>query len=116
MSSVACVVISPDGKTFASNSSGNCSKLWNLDTGELIRTFSGHSVAVYCVAINPNGKILASGSYDRTIKLWNLETGQMKQPCKFSVLDREDWEDDRIQKVSKLYSSSKTSDQASEVN
>jgi len=34
----------------------------------------------------------------------------------FSVLDGEDWEDDRIQKVSKLYSSSKTSDQASEVN
>jgi len=34
----------------------------------------------------------------------------------FSALDGEDWEDDRIQKVSKLYSSSKTSDQASEVN
>ncbi|WP_228049960.1 serine/threonine protein kinase [Tychonema sp. LEGE 06208] len=76
MPSVDCVVISPDGKTFASNSSGNCSKLWNLHTGKLIRTFSGHSVAVYCVAINPNGTILASGSYDRQIKLWNLETGQ----------------------------------------
>ncbi|MEG5024204.1 WD40 domain-containing protein [Microcoleus sp. AT8-B5] len=76
MPSVDCVVISPDGKTFASNSSGNCSKLWNLHTGEVIRTFSGHSVAVYCVAINPHGKILATGSYDRTIKLWNLETGQ----------------------------------------
>jgi WD40 repeat protein len=76
MSSVDCVVISPDGKTFASNSSGNCSKLWNLHTGELIRTFSGHSGAVYCVGINPHGKILASGSYDKQIKLWNLETGQ----------------------------------------
>ncbi|MEG4421937.1 serine/threonine protein kinase [Microcoleus sp. LAD1_D5] len=76
MPSVDCVVISPDGKTFASNSSGNCSKLWNIHTGELIRTFYGHSGAVNCVAINPNGKILASGSYDRTIKLWNLETGQ----------------------------------------
>ncbi|MEG5014625.1 MULTISPECIES: serine/threonine protein kinase [unclassified Microcoleus] len=76
MSSVDCVVISPDGKTFASNSSGNCSKLWNLHTGELIRTFSADSGAVYCVAINPNGTILASGSSDQQIKLWNLETGQ----------------------------------------
>ncbi|MEG4046387.1 serine/threonine protein kinase [Microcoleus sp. Pol17_C1] len=76
MSSVDCVVISPDGKTFASNSSGNCSKLWNLHTGELIRTFSADSGAVYCVAISPNGKILASGSSDKQIKLWNLETGQ----------------------------------------
>ncbi|MEG3990652.1 serine/threonine protein kinase [Microcoleus sp. S28C3] len=75
-SSVDCVVISPDGKTFATDSRGNCSKLWNLHTGELIRTFSWHSDAVYCVAINHNGKILASGSYDKTIKLWNLETGQ----------------------------------------
>ncbi|MBD1826406.1 serine/threonine protein kinase [Microcoleus vaginatus GB1-A2] len=75
-SSVDCVVISPDGKTFASNSSGSCSKLGNLHTGELIRTFSGDSGAVYCVAISPNGKILASGSSDKQIKLWNLETGQ----------------------------------------
>ncbi|MEP6488194.1 WD40 repeat domain-containing protein [Microcoleus vaginatus] len=75
-SPVKCVVISPDGNTFASDSSGNCSKLWNLHTGELIRTFSGHSGAVYCVAISPNGKFLASGSYDKQIKLWNLETGQ----------------------------------------
>ncbi|MEG5163801.1 serine/threonine protein kinase [Microcoleus sp. AT3-A2] len=76
MSSVDCVVISPDGKTFASNSSGNCSKLWNLHTGELIRTFSADSGAVYCVAISPHGKILASGSSDQQIKLWNVETGQ----------------------------------------
>ncbi|MEG4394214.1 serine/threonine protein kinase [Microcoleus sp. BROC3] len=76
MSSVDCVVISPDGKTFASNSSGNCSKLWNLHTGELIRTFSADSGAVYCVAISPHGKILAGGSSDQQIKLWNLETGQ----------------------------------------
>ncbi|MEG4272907.1 MULTISPECIES: hypothetical protein [unclassified Microcoleus] len=34
----------------------------------------------------------------------------------FSALDGEDWEDNKIQKLSKLYSSSKTSDQASEVN
>ena len=75
-SSVNCVVISPDGKTFASDSSGDCSKIWNLQTGELIRTFYGHLYEVSCVAINPNGKILASGSSDKQIKLWNLETGQ----------------------------------------
>ena len=76
MSSVDCVVISPDCKTFASNSSANFSQLWNLHTGELIRTFSWHSGAVNCVAINPNGTTLAGGSYDQQIKLWNLETGQ----------------------------------------
>src|SRR6476661_4623406 len=75
-SSVNCVVISPDGNTFASDSSGNCSELWNIHTGELIRTFSGHSSQVYCVAINPNVKILASASLDNKIKLCNLEAGQ----------------------------------------
>jgi len=75
-SSVNCVVISPDDKTFASDSSGDCSKIWKLQTGELIRTFYGHLYEVSCVAINPNGKILASGSSDEQIKLWNRETGQ----------------------------------------
>ncbi|CCQ54810.1 High-affnity carbon uptake protein Hat/HatR [Crocosphaera watsonii WH 0005] len=34
--------ISPDGKTLASGSKDKTVKLWNLETGELIRTLQGH--------------------------------------------------------------------------
>jgi WD40 repeat protein len=73
---VNSVAISPDGKILAS--SGNWDKtirIWNLSTGQVIRTLSGDSDRVTSVAFNPDGKILASGG-DNGIKIWNLATGQ----------------------------------------
>ncbi|BAZ26657.1 protein kinase [Kalymmatonema gypsitolerans NIES-4073] len=64
------------GKILASGSFDKTIKLWNLATGQQIRTLEGHSSKVTSVAFSPDGKILASGSFDKTIKLWNLATGQ----------------------------------------
>ncbi|WP_333026526.1 MULTISPECIES: WD40 domain-containing protein [unclassified Microcoleus] len=61
--------------TINSGSADNIIKLWNLKTGQVIRTLTGHSDYVKSVAISPDGQILASGSGDNTIKLWNLKNG-----------------------------------------
>ncbi|BAZ87911.1 trypsin-like peptidase domain-containing protein [Dolichospermum compactum] len=79
---VYSVAISPDGRTLASGSYDNTIKIWNLATGKLIRTLSGHSRSVVSrsvesVAISPDGRTLASGSRDKTIKIWNLATGEL---------------------------------------
>lgn len=71
------VALSPDGNTVIGGSYDRTIKLWNKETGELIRTLSGHSDAVRSVTISPDGKILASGSSDTTIRLWNKETGEL---------------------------------------
>ncbi|MFB2934605.1 trypsin-like peptidase domain-containing protein [Aerosakkonemataceae cyanobacterium BLCC-F154] len=52
-------------------------KIWNRNTGELLRTLKGHSGTISSLAIDPFGHILASGSYDGTIKIWSLHTGQL---------------------------------------
>ncbi|MHC5729339.1 MAG: WD40 repeat domain-containing protein, partial [Nostoc sp.] len=70
--SVNSVAISPDGKTLASGSDDETIKLWNLATGEQIRTLTGHS-EVLNVAISPDGKTLVSGGSDNTIKIWRLK-------------------------------------------
>ncbi|MGE5656004.1 MAG: WD40 repeat domain-containing protein [Actinomycetota bacterium] len=74
---VNSVAISPDGKILASGSWDKTIKLWNLGTGELIRTLTGHSDRVNTVAISPDGQILVSGSSDETIKLWSLSSGEV---------------------------------------
>jgi WD40 repeat protein len=73
--SVLSVAISPDGQTLASGSDDKTIKIWNLSTGQEIRTLTGHSNSVQSVAISPDGQTLASGSGENT-KIWNLSTGQ----------------------------------------
>jgi WD40 repeat protein len=52
-------------------------KLWDVASGQLLRTLSGHSSAVTSVAFSPDGQTLASGSWDHSIKLWDVASGHM---------------------------------------
>jgi len=59
----------------ASGSSDSTIKLWNVKTGECIRTLTDHNDTVLSVTFDKKG-ILASGSLDKHIKLWNVTTGE----------------------------------------
>jgi WD40 repeat protein len=50
-------------------------KVWNLKSGQMVRTLKGHSGPVVAVAAMPNGRHAVSGSKDRMLRLWDLETG-----------------------------------------
>ena len=58
----------------ASGSRDNSIKIWNVDSGECIRTLSGHSNIVTSLQLLSNNK-LASGSRDNSIKIWNVDSG-----------------------------------------
>lgn len=47
-------------------------KIWELSSGQLTRTLTGHKGSVFAVAVSPDGKYIASGSTDQTIKIWEL--------------------------------------------
>jgi WD40 repeat protein len=51
-------------------------KLWDMESGECIQTFTGHRCSVESVALSPDGSQLVSGSRDYMLKLWNVETGE----------------------------------------
>ena len=49
-------------------------RLWDLNTGQVIKTFSGHQLSVTQCIFNPYGNLLISGSKDNTIKFHDLNS------------------------------------------
>lgn len=82
---VNCLRYSPDSRRLVSAGWDYNVKIWNTDTGQLLRTLkdlslkdkTSHSSGVNCIAFNRDGTLLASVSVDHTLKLWNFHTGQL---------------------------------------
>ena len=51
-------------------------RLWDLATGQSLRTLEGHTDAVSAVAVLPDGRRALSGSDDNTLRLWDLASGE----------------------------------------
>ncbi len=61
-------------------------KVWDLATGDLLDTWTGHKGSIKSIAMSPNGQVLASASIDG-IRLWNVETGRFLR----HLQDHSDW-------------------------
>ena len=70
---VFSVAYSPNGQQLASASYDKTIKIWDVNSGQLLKTLTGHSSLVFSIAYSPNGKQLASASLDNTIILWDLD-------------------------------------------
>ena len=69
------MAFSPDSKRLASSSDDGTVRLWDVTTGELIRTLEGHAV-LHTIAFSRDGTRLIFAAEDRTIKLWDIRAGQ----------------------------------------
>ena len=68
---VTSIAFSPNGDLLASG--GSDIWLWDVATGQLVATLTGHTGVVNSVAFSPDGDTLASGSRDGTVLLWDLQ-------------------------------------------
>ena len=74
---VDAVATTSNGRCPLTGSHDGTLKLWDLRTGELIRSLVGHTDAVSAVAVSPDDHLALSGSADHTLRLWDLTTGQL---------------------------------------
>ena len=68
------VALSPDARKLL-RGDFNGPKLWDLQTGKLLRQFSSPGEVVTSVAFSPDARWVAAGSMDSTVRIWNLENG-----------------------------------------
>jgi len=73
---IRCIAVAPDSRRAISGSVDSTIRLWDLGTGECLRTLTGHTNSVQSVAIGPGGRRARSGGYDGAVRLWDLETGR----------------------------------------
>lgn len=74
---ISSVAFSPTTSLLATGHWSNTLGLWDLNSGQLLRTLSGHDNSVRDVAFSPDGNLLASASEDHSIKLWQVSDGSL---------------------------------------
>ena len=73
---VKCVTFSSDGRSLASGANDSTVKLWDMQTGGIVRTFLGHTEYVWFVSISADYTRIVSGSSDGAICLWDIQSGE----------------------------------------
>ena len=73
------VAFSPDHRRLVSGSLDSEVKLWNLDSGDVLRTFQGQTGWIDSLAFSPDGRTVASGTATGAVKLWNVISGELER-------------------------------------
>jgi serine/threonine protein kinase len=79
--------LSPDGNTLLSGDNDKTVKLWDVASGNMLRSLSRQDGPIFGVAFNQDGSQIASASYDKSMLTWNATTGEalMKFPGDFPL-------------------------------
>ncbi|CAG4935622.1 unnamed protein product [Colias eurytheme] len=87
---VISVAVSPDGKTLASSSQDSSLILWDIASGEKLKTMETGTTDVWTldfspdgknvvsgIAYSPDGKYIASGALDGIVKIFDVAQGKL---------------------------------------
>jgi WD40 repeat protein len=83
----AAIAISPDGQFLAAGGSDNVVRIWEVVTGQLLTTCTGHDDDIFCVDYSPDGKRIVSAGKDASVRLWDIATGE----CVLRLSEPQGW-------------------------
>ncbi|KAG2742064.1 WD40 repeat-like protein [Suillus brevipes Sb2] len=80
---VWAVAVLPDRRRMVTGSYDKTLRIWDLETGVVLKKMEGHSRAVRALAVSRDGQMIASGDSGGEIIAWHGETGEsLIQPIK----------------------------------
>ncbi|KAG9071880.1 hypothetical protein KI688_006097 [Linnemannia hyalina] len=75
-SEAQCIAFSPNGQYIVTSSRGSILLLWDLSSGLLISSFSGHHLSASTCTFSPSGFQIASGDFVGAVRLWEVDTSR----------------------------------------
>jgi WD40 repeat protein len=79
-SDVVCAVeFSPDGRHLASCAADRFMKVFQVDSGALVRAYEGHTHHVTGVTWRADGRVLATSGADAVVKVWDALSGDQQR-------------------------------------
>lgn len=73
------VAFSADSRYLGTSSADKFVKVFDVQSGETLRSYEGHTHHVLGVAWQWDGTVLASCGADNVVKIWNFETGEQQR-------------------------------------
>jgi WD40 repeat protein len=72
---VRALAITPDRTLALAGYTNGVIILWDLPSGERVRTFRGHTQQITNLVFSPDTRSFASGSWDNTLRVWDTKNG-----------------------------------------
>jgi WD40 repeat protein len=73
------IEFSPDGRQIASCGADRFAKVFDVETGKLVKGFEGHTHHVLGVAWRADGRLLATSGADTVVKVWDVKSGDQQR-------------------------------------
>ena len=74
--------VDPKGRWIVSASNDKTLRVWDAETGALLRVLEGHTGTVLGCAVNLKGRWIVSATTDNTLWVWDAETGTLLRVLK----------------------------------
>jgi WD40 repeat protein/uncharacterized caspase-like protein len=71
------IELSPDGRSVFTAQTNYQMRLWSVSTGEILRSFVGHTDWVRDADYTGDSKLLATASDDGSVRIWNVDRNQV---------------------------------------